>query len=176
MIFETKRLVVRKLTLQDLPIFAELHADEKVMGMIPASTLTKAESEFELKRLISRYSALATDLTVWGITEKSTHQLIGLCAVVNREAPGSQIGYRFQQKAWGKGYGTESTKGLIHYLFHQTETQLLTADVAKTNKASKKILEKFMTFKGEVVNPEDQDMVWRYELKREEYLTKSGVE
>ncbi len=87
-----------------------------------------------------------------------------LMCFLKNEQNEDEIGYRLREDFWGVGYGTEVTKGLLTYGFSIKKCAKITADVALHNTASIKILKKFMRFKSEFYNTEDQCMDQRYEV------------
>lgn len=168
MIFKTKRLIIRKLTLKDFDGFFDLHSNERVMSMIPSKVLNCNESMNELKMRITHYSDTDSKITVWAVVEKNSNNFIGLCAIIKDE-PGSEIGYRLREKHWNKGFGTEITEGLINFIFNYSDENLIFADVSKSNVASQKILQKFMTSVKETYNASDNCIDIQYQLKRGNY-------
>ena len=81
-----------------------------------------------------------------------------------------ELGYRFRANYWGKGYGTETVKGMLEYYFLQMSVNKVTADVNITNVGSVKILEKFMTPVKEFFNQRDNCKERRYELEKNNWL------
>ena len=77
--------------------------------------------------------------------------MIGLAMFLLNSKGQREIGYRFRTLYWGNGYGTETTNGIINYIFNQLNESLITADVNENNSASIKILEKFMNFEKEIL-------------------------
>jgi len=75
-----------------------------------------------------------------------------------------ELGYRFRVEYWGKGYGTEVTKGLIDFCFQDLKIEKITADVNVENIASTKILNKFLKPVREFFNEKDNCTDRRYEL------------
>ena len=145
MIFETERLEIKKLTLDDLDDFYRLHNDEEVMGKIPAPVLSLEESRAKLISIKNAYEVDGHRLRVWGAFLKQTGQFVGVCASIGQSERCRDIGYRLVREHWGQGLGTELTAGLISELELDPSITLLTACVDRDNIASIKILEKYMT-------------------------------
>ena len=99
--------------------------------------------------------------------------MIGLSLFLINENNDKELGYRFRVNYWGKGYGTETTKGMLEYYFQQMKVSKVTADVNIANVGSVKILNKFMDPINEFFNERDQCMDRRYEIKRESWLKKN---
>ena len=145
MIFETERLEVKKLSLDDLDDFYKLHRDPSVMEKIPAPVLNLEESKDKLVALVNAYEVEGHRLRIWGAFIKNTQHFCGLCASIGMSDQSRDIGYRILKEYWGLGFGTELTAGLIRYLRTDSSIRFLTASVDKNNSASIKILDKYMT-------------------------------
>ena len=102
--------------------------------------------------------------SIWAICEKGRDEMIGLCALLTNNEGDRELGYRFRVEYWGKGYGTEVTKGLIDFCFQNLKLDKITADVNIENIASAKILNKFLTPVREFFNERDNCIDRRYEL------------
>jgi ribosomal-protein-alanine N-acetyltransferase len=55
--------------------------------------------------------------------------MIGLALFLINEEGEKELGYRFRVDYWRKGYGTETTKGMLEYYFQQMNVSKVTADV-----------------------------------------------
>ncbi|MEL6926747.1 MAG: GNAT family N-acetyltransferase, partial [Bacteroidota bacterium] len=110
------------------------------------------------------------ELDVWAILTRHDNQFIGTCAAVYNFRGGTELGYRLDDPYWGKGYASETTKGLIDYSFAHMDSDLLIARADKQNIASCRILKKFMRFQNEEFNEEDQCMDLVFHLRREDWV------
>ncbi|QCR31151.1 GNAT family N-acetyltransferase [Lysinibacillus sp. SGAir0095] len=80
-----------------------------------------------------------------GIILKETSQFIGWCCTgVKDELPDQnrEIMYAVSEQFHNKGYATKAAKGLINYLFSQTNIELLNAVARMENQSSNKVIEK----------------------------------
>ncbi|MCB0476427.1 MAG: GNAT family N-acetyltransferase, partial [Flavobacteriaceae bacterium] len=102
--------------------------------------------------------------------ERGKTELIGLALFLINEEDEKELGYRFREKYWGKGYGTEITKGMLEYYFKQMKVGKVTADVNIANVGSVKILDKFMKPVREFFNERDNCTDRRYELTKNNWL------
>src|SRR5690554_5343402 len=150
-ILETERLEIRRLQSIDKELFAELFTDPKVLELIPQ----KAFTENQIKDRFNKSLNL---------------ELIGLALFLINEEDEKELGYRFREKYWGKGYGTEITKGMLEYYFKQMKVGKVTADVNIANVGSVKILDKFMKPVREFFNERDNCTDRRYELTKNNWL------
>lgn len=172
-IFETQRLVVRRLNLADLDLFAKLHANPNVMDIIPSPVLTKLESKQKLEDIITSYQNPNPEISIWAMETKKGKMFIGACALAFDDPKGIEIGYRVNEEFWGQKYGVEIAQNLIKYAFEYTDTNLVYADVNSQNYKSIKILERFMEYKGKTANKEQDTMDLNYAIKRTSYMLRN---
>ena len=142
MIFETERLVIRKLLINDLQPFFELESNAKVLQYATGEVKTELECEKELKELIKKYENDANDFWIYAITRKEDKQFVGTVALVKDESGDDEIGYRFIERFWGNGYATETCDGLIVYC-RKIGMKKIIGNVVNENIASERILKKF---------------------------------
>ena len=140
MIFETERLLIRKLNLNDLEQFHQLESNPKVLKYATGEVKNLEENKIELLDLISKYDKNFNDFWIYAIERKSDKIFIGTLALVKDEQD-DEIGYRFLEKYWGNGYGFEVCKGTIKYC-KQHGIKKIIAYCVDENIASAKILEK----------------------------------
>jgi RimJ/RimL family protein N-acetyltransferase len=140
MIFETERLIVRKLIFDDITAFHEMQSNPKVMQFATGEVKTLEAHSAELIDLISKYDLPNNDFWIYAIVRKTDNQFVGTVALVKEEKD-DEIGYRFLEKYWGNGYATETCKGLILYC-KQINIIKLIAYAVDENISSVKILER----------------------------------
>lgn len=114
MIFETERLIVRKLILSDLNSFHEMQSNINVMQFADGDIKTFAEHQKELIELINKYKKPTNDFWIYAIERKLDTKFVGTVALV-KDNLDDEIGYRFLEKFWSLGYGSEICKGVILY-------------------------------------------------------------
>ena len=141
MIFETERLLIRKLVLEDLKPFHKMESNPKVLKYATGKLKTFEQNKEELKELIAKYNRPKNDFWIYTIERKKDAEFIGTVALV-KDGVDDEIGYRFLEKYWKKGYATEICKGLIIYC-KQIKIPILIGYVVDENIASAKILERF---------------------------------
>ena len=141
MIFETERLLVRKLVLEDLSAFHDLESNPNVLKFATGDVKTFSENKKELKELIDKYTQPKNDFWIYAIELKSNKTFVGTLALV-KDNKDDEIGYRFLENSWGRGYATEICKGLITYCKQQKIPKIIGYVVDK-NIASAKILQRF---------------------------------
>ncbi|WP_428742231.1 GNAT family N-acetyltransferase [Tenacibaculum sp.] len=142
MIFETKRLLVRKLKHSDLEGFYELESNPKVLQYATGGPKNFEECKVDLDQLIKRYDDVANDFWIYAVENKQSNNFIGTVALVKDEDGNDEIGYRFIERFWGNGFASELCGGLIHYCKSKGMKKLIGC-VVDVNVASAKILERF---------------------------------
>lgn len=96
--------------------------------------------------------------------------MIGLCLFLTNDENEKELGYRFRINYLGKGYGTETTKGMIDYYFNELHVKKVTADVNTENIGWVKILEKFINPVKEFFNEGRNCTVRSYEIEKNNRL------
>jgi len=174
-IFETERLIVKRLEGGDKPYFAELFTDPRVLEPIPQKAFTESQITDRFRRNLNiELSDLERQKCTCGIFEKGNPEMIGLALFLINEEKERELGYRFRVDYWGKGYGTETTKGLLDFYFNEMNAEKVMAEVNVANAASLKILNKFMKPVREFFNEKDHCMDRRYELERTGWLNQNS--
>lgn len=140
MIFETERLLIRKLQLIDLTGFHELESNPNVLKFADGEVKTFHQNKKELLDLIAKYALFENDFWIYAIERKSDKQFLGTLAFV-KNGKEDEIGYRFLEKFWKKGYGLELCKATVNYC-KQLGLKKIIAYVVDKNIASVKIIKK----------------------------------
>ena len=165
-IFETERLIVKKLALENRDFFVELLSDPEIIDPIPQPEFNKNQILEKFSENLGLESISEKERCVCGIFEKENPEMIGLCLFLKNDENEKELGYRFRVKYWGKGYGTETVKGMINYYFNELNADKVTADVNIANYGSVKILNKFMKPVREFFNMRDNCVDRRYEVHK----------
>jgi len=133
---ETKRLILRELTMKDFDALYEILSDPQTMQHYPAP--------FDQERVRNwiivnqqRYQTLGFGL--WGVVLKETGELIGDCGITMQNIHGQmlpEIGYHIHKKHQRKGYASEAAKACQKYLFEHTAFNAVYSYMKYTNEAS----------------------------------------
>ena len=163
MIFETERLQVRKLILEDLHSFHKMQSNPNVMRYADGEVNTLTAHSIELSTLINKYTLPENDFWIYAIERKEDLFFVGTVALV-KDGDDDEIGIRFLEEYWSLGYGTEVCYSLLQYC-KQIGIQRIVASVVDLNKASAKILKR-LGFKQvrRFINQEMQLPETKYEL------------
>lgn len=141
LIFETERLLVRKLQMSDLEPFHEMQSDPGVMQYVTGTIKPLEENKKELQELIAKYTKKENDFRIYAVERKADTVFVGSVALVKDDENDDEIGYRLLQKYWGNGYGYEVCKSLISYC-KSVGFKKLVGYVVDINTASAVILKK----------------------------------
>jgi RimJ/RimL family protein N-acetyltransferase len=146
MIVQTKRLILRPWTPEDLAPFAELNSHPCVREFFP-SPLTRGQSDAAVQRYQRAYETdgfgfLAAEL-------RDTGRFIGVIGmetlgplVPNLPLPAVEIGWRLAYHQWGEGLATEGAQGVIDYAFGPAGLNKLVAITSALNRRSRRVMER----------------------------------
>jgi ribosomal-protein-alanine N-acetyltransferase len=166
---ETERLILRELLLSDAEGMFELDSNPNVhlfLGNKPVKAIE--ESIAQIENIQQQYEIFGTGR--WAVVLKETNEFLGWSGIkfitneINNHKDFYEIGYRFIEKHWGKGYATEAGLAFIDYAFNNMNVEALYAYADEGNKNSRKALEKLGFRYVNSFEYEDELEVW-YELK-----------
>lgn len=141
-ILETPRLYLRRFTEADLSLIKELNSKQEVLKYLHEPLLETDEQakNILLNHILPQYKL---NLGRWAVYKKETNEFIGWCGLKYRpELEEIDLGYRFSQKHWGKGYATESAEYVLNYGLKTLKLKTITGRAHVENIASLKVLEK----------------------------------
>src|SRR6185436_1818178 len=115
-ILETKRLLLRTLTMDDLDDLYALYRDANVRKYFPEGTLTYEETKEELEWIIDVYYG-QYGYGLWATIYKETGEFIGRCGLLpwtieNRQEV--EVAYMLTKPYWGQGLATEAAQAILH--------------------------------------------------------------
>ena len=140
-IFETEILLVRRLKMSDIKPYHEMQSNPKVMEYVIGEVQTEKEHLIELDRLINFYDKEGNDFWIYAIDRKLDNEFVGTLAFIKDDNGDDEIGYRFLEKYWGLGYGSDLCKASVVYCSSIGMPKLI-GYVINLNVASAKILKK----------------------------------
>jgi RimJ/RimL family protein N-acetyltransferase len=182
---ETQRLVLRRFTEDDVENLVELDGDPEVMRFINGGKPTprNAIRDDVLPRFMSYYERFA-GYGFWAAIEKAAGAFLGWFHF--RPPPDDlvddvELGYRLRRVAWGRGFATEGSIGLIRKGFTELGVQRVFATTMAVNVASRRVMEKaglryVQTFHQSWPDPiegSDRGEV-EYALTRAEWMQQQG--
>lgn len=141
-VIETNRLVLRTFTEEDAALVYALNLDPAVTRYTgdPVKDLDHAKQVLE-QVILPQYSLYGHGR--WAVHVKPGLEFIGWCGLKTRpERNEIDLGYRFMQKAWGKGYATEAAYACLTWGFEKQQLERIVGRAMPENMASIKVLEK----------------------------------
>lgn len=138
-VFETKRLLVRRYTLEDEETFFHLNNDPDVVRYIRPPKSRKESYDFLLQNL-ELYQQFPY-MGRWAMIHKETNGFVGSFAVFPIEnTKDIQLGYSLFRQYWGRGFATESILTGRQYAFDNLCLKEIYAITEPANTASQKAL------------------------------------
>ncbi len=174
-IFQTPRLYFRKFTQDDAQLLYELNSNPNVIKYVhePAPVLENVR-DILFKSILPQYKLYNHGR--WAVHLENNDAFIGWCGLKYiKEADEIDLGYRFKEDYWGKGYGYEAAKATIEYGFNNLKLKRIVATALPANVASWKIMEKCgMKYMGDITDNENR-LVKKYEIKLPDILKVSNT-
>ena len=143
---ETERLILRRLTPDDVDLAATLDADPAVMRYINGGRPTPRDEirDIYLPAWIAYYEG-GDRFGFWAAIEKGTGAFVGWFHLRPRTSDPDdepELGYRLIASAWGRGYATEGSRALIRRAFEDLGASRVYATTMVVNVASRRVMEK----------------------------------
>jgi len=139
-ILETKRLVLREITVTDAEVMFDLNSDSEVIKYTGDDSF---KSIGEAKYFLDKYSDYQRNgYGRWAVILKSESRVLGWCGLKKRDDGVIDLGFRFFKKDWGKGYATEAAEGCLKLGFNQFGMTEIIGQAAVANTGSIRVLEK----------------------------------
>jgi RimJ/RimL family protein N-acetyltransferase len=166
--FETKRLILREWKDSDIPAFAAMNQDPKVMKFFPY-ILDLDGTKALVERIRQHFKKYGFGL--FAVELKATGEFIGFVGLMtpNFEAhfmPCVEIGWRIAAPYWKQGYATEAAKMVLHLALEKYGLKEVVSFTSAVNLPSIRLMERI----GLTRNPADD--FYRPELPKEHPLAK----
>ena len=142
-ILETKRCVVRELTLEDLDDLFVLYRDEEICRYTDALHAYEEEKELQRAYIENMYRYFGYGL--WLVFSKDTGALIGRAGLEHREYHDEielDLGYVIGTNYQRQGFATEVCEAIIEYAKENTGFERINVMIKDENLASKKLAQK----------------------------------
>ena len=153
----TDRLLLRGWRAEDLPAFAALNADARVMEHFPAP-LTRAQSDaFVQQRIEPQFAERGFGL--WAVEVPGVTPFIGYVGLLAHSfeahfTPCVEIGWRLAFSAWGHGYATEAARAALAFGFAEAGLEEIVSFTVPANHRSVAVMERLgMRYDGEFEHP-----------------------
>lgn len=165
---ETRRLILRELFPSDDQKMFELDSNPEVHKYLGNNPVTDIEQSREAIVNI-RQQYIDNGIGRWAVILKETNEFIGWSGLkleknVNGHDQYYDLGYRFIQKHWGKGYAVETANAFLKYGFDKLKLDTICAYADAGNNASRNVLEKAGLHYVNTFEYGGEEEVW-YEIK-----------
>jgi RimJ/RimL family protein N-acetyltransferase len=142
----TPRLLLRRWRDDDLPGYAALNADPRVMEHFP-QRLTREQSDLSASRLRAHHDERG--FTFWAVELPGIAPFIGFVGlyVTGFEAhftPCVEVGWRLAHAHWGLGYATEGARASLAVAFGELGLDEVVALTAVDNARSQRVMKKLL--------------------------------
>jgi RimJ/RimL family protein N-acetyltransferase len=140
----TKRLRLRLWRDDDLPDFAALNSDSRVMQYLP-ELLDRAQSDALAKRIRENFDRNGFGL--WAVEVIGVADFIGFTGLSvprfeTHFTPCVEVGWRLAYHFWGHGYATEAAYAACDYGFSQLGLKEIVSFTVPANWRSRKVMER----------------------------------
>lgn len=142
-VFESDRLVLQPMELDDAPELLEYCSDRDLLKHLP---LEYTETLEDARRCIQNFRTMyaAKRLAPWGVTLKETGKHIGICGFEswNPFADRAEIGFVIARRHWRKGLATEAATRVMRFGFEKMNLHRIEARAKRENESSTQLLRK----------------------------------
>ncbi|MDQ8030908.1 GNAT family N-acetyltransferase [Bordetella genomosp. 1] len=138
----TPRLLLRPWRDADLPAFAELNADPRVMAFFPG-TLDRAGSDALAARI--RANLAQEGFGLWAVEVRGGAPFIGFVGLSRPRfdapfTPCVEVGWRLAQPFWGLGFATEAARAALEHGFDSVGLAEIVAFTTAANRRSRAVM------------------------------------
>jgi ribosomal-protein-alanine N-acetyltransferase len=143
-ILETKRLLLRRLIMDDLDDLFALYKDPDIRKYFPEGILNFEETKEELEWHMNGHPKYP-ELGLWATIHKETEKFIGRCGLLPWTIEGQdevEIAYLLDKSFWGQGLATEAAQGILQYGFEYLQLSRLICLIDPENIASQRVAER----------------------------------
>jgi len=140
---ETKRLILRKMIMDDLDDLLLIFTDPKVMASFGGVLFDREKMEKWVKRNLDHQDRYGYGL--FSVILKEKDELVGDCGLEHTEVDGSpevELGYDFRSAYWNRGLATEAAMAVRDYAFEKLGLSRLISLIRTHNKASMRVADK----------------------------------
>ena len=140
-VLETDRLILRRLTIDDLDDLFKLYHSPDVRKYYSEGTLSYEDTRQELQWMINTCYA-RYGFGMWATIYKETGAFIGRCGLTPMDIEGREeieVGYMLAKEYWGQGLATEAARTILQYGFEQVGLSRLICVINPGNRASSRV-------------------------------------
>ena len=141
---ETERLILRELTMEDVPALNAVDGDPEVARWNGFDPPSLDGTRGYLESVIKDAGQSPRQYYTLAIVTRTDNRLIGRCGF-DRGGPdllAGMVGYCLHRDLWGQGYMTEAVRALVDFGFRELELHRIWAECDPDNIGSWRVLEK----------------------------------
>ncbi|WP_201714301.1 GNAT family N-acetyltransferase [Rossellomorea arthrocnemi] len=176
-VFETERLVLRQITMNDVNFLYDLYTSENVLRYFGMSPIESKDVAVSMVENYEKHLESGGPMR-FAIVEKKTKKMIGTCGFhgISKAYKRCEIGYDLIPEHWGKGIMGEALTPLLNFLFTDKGMNRAGAVIVPYNKASSRVVEK-LGFKQEgllreyILQDDQAYDAYMYSLLKKEWLS-----
>ena len=130
---ETKRLILRELTLNDYDALYAILSDQETMAHYP-KPFDATKVHHWITWNLENYASFGFGL--WAVVLKENNQLIGDCGITMQTIGGKikpEIGYHIHKAYQRQGYATEAARACKDFIFENTPFNMVYSYMKYTN-------------------------------------------
>ena len=134
-IANTRRLIIRELTVADIPDLYPIYKDPEVAKFIDDiddyKEMEMAKQAAYIRNVYNFYG-----YGLWGVFSKTSGGLIGRCGIENHVVDGQDeimLSYLLDSNHWGYGYALECCRAVFQYAYHALDIDYIVAVIDKEN-------------------------------------------
>lgn len=163
LILETERLLLREFSVIDSENFYRLNENPNVIkytGNTPFKTIEEA------RFFLENYNDYSENgFGRWAVLNKKNSEFLGWCGLkYDKGSDETDIGFRFFEEQWNKGFATESAKACLDYGFKTLKLKSIIGRAMLKNEASIQVLKKIgLVFEKEFDFDGEKGVIYRIE-------------
>lgn len=169
-VLETERLILRPLELSDATDFFAINDNPNVSRYLRIPLKSIAETETYIQKIINEYNQ--NGIGRFAVVLKESGKLIGFSGLKFRPTEENgfsniyDLGYRFAEEHWHKGFATEAALAWLKYGFEKMKLPGIHACAVKDNMGSNKVLQKLgFQFENEYITNHEPHNWYKIENK-----------
>jgi len=142
-ICETDRLILRRLSLDDVPALTDILSDPEVMKHSVNGVYDEAATRKFVEWCLSCYESHGVG--PWALIDKKATELIGFCSAgpeMVADVEEINLGYRLARRYWNKGLASEAVIAVLNYVFGEKLFSSVVVIIEPAHLASLKVAEK----------------------------------
>ena len=164
---ETPRLYLRPFLLDDAPEIFRLNGNPEVMRFLgKREVYTSVE---EARSWLESYLERAKSLPYarWAVIRKEDGAWLGWCGLKLHPDGETDLGFRFHEAYWGRGYATEAGKAWLERGFKEFNLPRMVAQTTSENLGSQRVITKLGFTRDPATDHDEDGFRWlSYEISR----------